>query len=466
MFKLIIFVMIVSLIGFSVIISLPKKMNVVTSVSLIFPIGSVVITLYCWLLSLIRIDYSFEVIFIPLIVLALIGVAYKLFSKKTNSSQNSQIEEKVKQSLFLRIIFVFVIAVLVLKFVTILFYSISTKVYQPDEYSQWAFQAKMIYLGKGLESFYGGMGFETGFETYPSFIPLLVACYYFFSGEIIDSFVRVIGPIFLASLLIFIYTQLNSFVKNKLINLLLIGIYISSGFVVFEMSSGLYADIEYTYFYTISVVMFIKHLIQKSDISALIYSGMFMGFASWVKTDGQYLAFIHLAIICLIYIINHLSKEKIRNIFIYAIISFAIPVLWKLYTSLNEFPISRWALNPKPEYTLPMISASIQQILNTTNWGLFWVLVFAFMVVNLYVGFNKQQAYMLLIIFSNIVFLYISYIFMFGEEAKSAASFSRYILRIAPLSLLYVSTVLCIVLKKNMEFGVRLNENSNNNSSI
>lgn len=263
MINLFLYVLVISFIGLPLVVLLFNKKNYVSLISLSFPIGSVIITLYCWFLSVLKIEYSFNRIFIPLIIISSFLTIYLIINKlirKSSEPIGHKIEDPKNWKYWCAVIGV--CGVVLVKYLTILLHSISTKVYQPDEYSQWAFQAKLIFLGNGLESFYGGQGFETGFETYPSFIPLLAASFYSFCGEILDSFVRVIGPVFLFCLVVFIYSEMKQYLKNIIINWVVIGIFLTSGFVVFEMSSGLYADIEYTFFYTVSAVFLIKYLMN------------------------------------------------------------------------------------------------------------------------------------------------------------------------------------------------------------
>ncbi|KGP78073.1 hypothetical protein [Paenibacillus sp. MAEPY1] len=442
MINLLLFVMTISMIGFSV-LSFIKINSYYGITSLSFPVGASVITLYCWGLSIFEVDYSFTVIYVPLIVGSLLLIIVNRYILKNNFFY------KIKKSVLFRnkreiFLYIFVLFIVLVEFIAILSHSISVKVYQPDEYSQWAFQAKVIFEGKSLESFYGGNGFETGFERYPSFIPLIAACFYIFSNDIVDSFVRVIGPIFLGSLSIFIYSIIVKIVKSHLIAILMVGIFLTSGFVVFEISSGLYADIAFSYFYTISAVFLLYHLVNKK-VRSLLCSALFLGIASWVKTDGQYLIIIHLFILLVHMFLEYRSIKLIRNVknvLIYLGGASIIPLTWNAYTNISNFPVSRWSFSPHFEFVFSMISSSIEQIMNTTNWGMFWPLCLCMLVINLYLGFRKYQIYVLAIILANIAFLYLSYIFMFGMEAQTAASFSRYILRVAPLSLIYVALII------------------------
>jgi hypothetical protein len=461
MINLVLFVLFVFFVGYSFICIFPVKLTMLELISFLFPVGSILLTLFCWTLSILKIHYTFSTIYIPLLLISVVFFIFKLFFASKKSLVFFSSEREFVGGKLGTIVYFFVFAFILIEILAIFSQSISTKVYQPDEYSQWAFQAKMIFEGKDLKSFYGGPGFETGFETYPSFIPLLAASFYFFSGSVIDSFVRAIGPIFLSSLLLFLYTRLVVITKSKVISICLIAIMISSGFVIFEMSTGLYADIEYSYFYSISSLLFISHLVDKENRSSLLYSAAFLGMASWVKTDGQYMTIFHIMLLIFVYLNDkrfEVNTNKIKNVILFSIISLIIPFLWKIYTYANNFPVSRWgSFELNLGYTFSMISSSIQQIMNTTNWGMFWLLVFSMIVVNMYLGWYNNQIYLIVIIISNVIFLYVSYLLLFGAEALTAASFSRYMLRTAPIALVYVGTVISLTLniKLTREGGLK-----------
>lgn len=442
MISVIVFILIISLIGFTILSVLNLKFSPLEMCSLVFPVGASFITLYCWFLSAIKVYYSVNVIFVPLIIVSVILLIVNyIFSGKINKEINTLIHMKKRYQFQVNnIATLFVIAILLIQYLFLLTHSITANIYQPDELSHWGFQAKVIFEGKSLESFYGGNGFETGFEIYPSFVPLLAVSYYIFSDQVIDSFVRIIGPLFLGSLLLHLYTELNKILEKKIISLILLGIFLSSGYVMFEMSTGLYADIEYAFFYYVSVVYMVRYFTNENDLKNLIYSAVFLGLASWTKTDGQYIAIMH---IILFFIINFKNnKFKIKDNLMFIVISLFIPITWKIYTILRNFPDSRWSIDPHPEFIIPMLQASVNQIFNTSSWGLFWIIIFGFVISNFHVKIKRNQLFLLAIIVSNIAFLYFSYIVMFGAEAPSAASFSRYVLRIAPISLLYIALVM------------------------
>ncbi|KGP80825.1 hypothetical protein, partial [Paenibacillus sp. MAEPY2] len=142
MINLLLFVMTISMIGFSV-LSFIKINSYYGITSLSFPVGASVITLYCWGLSIFEVDYSFTVIYVPLIVGSLLLIIVNRYILKNNFFY------KIKKSVLFRnkreiFLYIFVLFIVLVEFIAILSHSISVKVYQPDEYSQWAFQAKVI----------------------------------------------------------------------------------------------------------------------------------------------------------------------------------------------------------------------------------------------------------------------------------------------------------------------------------
>lgn len=389
--------------------------------SIIMPLGFMGITINMFILNFIGIEFNFFNIWINIIVqcisINLFTIYFgkdKLKIKKTINLKNITILD-----IFISIIIVYIII-----------YAITNVPFLPDEFSHWALQAKNIFIGKSMNLF-----IDTGFESYPNYIPLLGSSYYFFVNDLQDYSIRIISSMHLIALIFNIYYFAERLKLNKNISKCLVLLFLTSMGVMIDLSSSYYADIIFAMYYSSSIMFFILWYKQSQRKDFILYI-IFMIGSTWVKTDGFYLMLGNILIMIILSIKS--NKIKLKHIIEYSILGLSIIIPWKIYCSMYSFPESRWSLNINVEYIVPMIKNMLIQTFSLNSWGtinIIFVLVIVFSLKNLY---KDDSIICIMVILGNILFLALCYIMLFGGEALTAASYSRYITRIIPIQIIFI----------------------------
>lgn len=421
---IIIFLVLSYLYGYSILRVLSyKKIFRNTNLSFIelnvlsIPIGYLTITIAMLLLGLLNIKLSFITIWLPIFIqIAAVNILLK-----------NKVKLKVNFTINGWNFFDILIGIILLN---ISIYAITNKPFLPDEFSHWALQAKNIFIGNKINLF-----INSGFENYPNYIPLIASSYYFLIGYMDDSSIRIISSIHLILLVINMYYFGNKVGINKIVMQLLIILFLTSAPIMIDVSSSFYADTIFASFYSIAIMYFLLwYKDQNKDYFSL--SVIYMLGATWSKIDGVYLLLGQVVI--MIIMLMKSRKFNYKIIMKYLFYSLWLIVIWRTYISIAEFPISRWSLAVNFEYITPMIKSMILQSFEIPGWGFINILFIGAILLNIKNLKSDEMIILLLVVIGNIIFLSLSYIFLFGGEALTAASYSRYISRIIPVQIMII----------------------------
>lgn len=407
------------------------KLNFFEKVSFSMIISLLIFILYLFIAGVITIPYS-NTLVISFLILNVIILLWLIFSKRIKINLNRK-KFKIKAKDFLILIPLTGIIIYLIYFI---FQSISFNPLYPDEFSAWLLNAKNIYIGKKMNFF-----INTGLENYPNFLPLLSSGYYFFIEQIAENEVRIFSSIYLIILLIGL---VGLAIRKKLcikimLTLFLFTIIFYEGF--FSISTSSYGDIPFMVTYTLGMLYLIEWLTCERDKSLLIISSTNLMCSCFIKTDGLYLMAFNIFLF-IIFTFAHkqfkLQKVSIKEAMIYNISILLLPIAWKLYNIICKFPTdletgAGSSVELNLEYTVSLLQNMTSQFFSCLSWVLllFIALIgWCFTYPKLHQKNKNFVILSCLTILANILFLILSYLFVFGAEALIAASFIRYMTRV------------------------------------
>lgn len=423
---IVVFLIVAILYGYSIINigNIYLKINEISwnqILSVAMPLGFMGITINMFVINFIGVEFSVFNIWINIILQCIILNLLVKYLVKEKLKVNKSINIRK-----LHILDMFIIIIVIY----VCIYAITSVPFLPDEFSHWALQAKNIFIGRRMD-----LIIDTGFESYPNYIPLLGSSYYFLVGSLQDYSIRIVSSMHLISLILNMYYFTERLKLKDDICKCLVLLFLNSMGVMIDLSSSYYADIIFAMYYSSSIMFFILWYKQNEKKDFVLYI-IFMVGATWVKTDGLYLMLGNILVMDIISIKS--KKIKIKYILLYTILGLSIIIPWKIYCNTHIFSESRWFLNINTQYLLPMIKNMLIQTFSLNSWGtinIIFVLVMIFSFKNLY---KNENLICIMVILGNILFLALGYIIFFGEEAITAASYSRYITRIIPIQIIFI----------------------------
>lgn len=403
------------------------KLNAYEKISLSMISSLLIFVIYMFIWGIIC-EYSIY-LFIPLVInflYQLLNLINKILKRKWHVNIF-----KIKWTITNLFTLVLVISI-ILWIVHYMFLGLINFEIYPDEYAVWLLNPKNIFLGKKMTFF-----MNTGLEIYPNFLPLLSSGYYFLINTIEENGIRIFSSIFM---LISLF-GLMGLAKRKKINincilLLLIFMFISYEVVASIMFSS-YGDIPFVVTYTLGMLYLFEWLVVERKKEYLVISIVNMMAYSFIKTEALYLVLFSIALLVLSSVFyKKLKIEKINNksIITYSSLLLMLPIAWKVYNILAEFPARlTGVVGVNLQYTPSLLANMTIQLMDCMPWV---ITIVIFMISIILLGHkltSKQQKFIvlgLITIVANIVFLIVSYIAVFGAEAEIAASFIRYMTRL------------------------------------
>lgn len=405
-----------------------SDLNIFEKIATYMMTGLLSFVLYMFIIGLLSIKYSFY-LFVPLIINFIYQILFNIYSIikkriKFDISKKLNLNKVTTLILFVT----FIIWVIYYMFVTITSYSIF-----PDEYSVWLLNPKNTFIGKGMNFFV-----NTGLEIYPNFLPLLFSGYYFFINSIEVNSVRIFSSLFM----LIAGIGLVGLGKRKRINinyLLIFLVYtlISYG-IISQIITSTYGDIPFMVTYTLGMLYLFEWLVGNRNKTLLFIAIIHIMSYSFIKTEALYLVIFNIMLLILSSIFHKklkIKKISYKPILIYSICSLFLPIAWKIYSIIANFPdrVILGASSVNINYTVPLLTNMTSQFFNCMPW----VLALFILLVGLFIYGHKlekkDQQFILLgviTIIANFGLLFVSYLALFGVEALTAASFIRYITRV------------------------------------
>ena len=284
----VLYLIIISSLGFTVMEILNKFFSIKTKeisfieysiISICF--GFLVFTLYMLLLAFLNIKYNFIILFaIPII--NFVGVFIFLVKKIINYFKGKHDKFNYNFVFSFDSVLNIICDIMLLVIFSYLFLrAYSNYVMLPDEFSYWAIQARTIFIDGVTNTFN---------PSYPSFSPYLTSGYYFFINSICDNQVRIFQTIFLLLCYLLTLEFGKKFSFNKLFIKLFYILIILRYPSIIDVSSSLYSDVSFMFFYSFSILYLYLWIFKKRNTFYFISSIIFLALTVWTKTDGLFLS--------------------------------------------------------------------------------------------------------------------------------------------------------------------------------
>lgn len=425
-----------------------KNLNLLEKLGIAIGGGYALITILLLPVSLLGIRTTFY----NVVLLLALGLGVELFIIYRKGNLVGAVEDLIKEA---RVILIARHSILDWLLILVIIMMVTTQFYKSlgfafdswDEYSYWGMAAKIIYTGKSV--ILSNTGLLPGFEKYPIFLPTASALNNIAIGNFGQNFARLINPIILGGLILFLTGYLKRIKLKKTEVFLFILLLLSSGSVFSQMSAILYADLAMAYFYTIAISIYLINFIEKPRKEYYIISAIFFTFTAWSKIDGLQTSLITISILMIFdfFFIDKkiIRKAMIKGFLLYSIVLIA-PLFWYLFGKFiglqnirNKYLFSN--LNEKIADLKIIVTNMYFQVVLSNAWPLFWMIVLLSTIIGL-VFFIKKIPIVIMssIILVNLMFMLLAYILVFSiNESIIASSFGRYIIRIFPISLVFVA---------------------------
>lgn len=406
-----------------------NNFNIYEIISLEMTSGSLIFVIYMLIIGFLNIKYS-KLLFLP-IFLNFIYVCIMMFIKflKNNETKKFFTKKNVNIKNVLSIILFISFLVWMMYFVLVTLNSTS---FFPDEYAIWLLNPKNMFIGKKMNFF-----INTGLEIYPNFLPLLSSGYYFFIDKIDENSVRMFSCIFMISGTL----GLLGLTKRKKLNVNYVLVMILLMFIGYDvvpsLLTSLYADIPFMTTYGLGMLYLLEWMIYDRKNELLIISIVNLMCYSFIKTEAIYLLLFNILLIIIFpFVFKSIKKISLKTILVYSSLTVILPIIWKIYSIVANFPARMNLLGShylKLEYTISLLTNMSSQFYDCIPW----VIMLTLFLTGLFIYGDKMDSdrkiYILcgtIIMLVNIAFLILCYLTVFGAEAITAASFIRYITRL------------------------------------
>lgn len=387
-------------------------------IALSYGLGFGYITLCMFYLSIIGVTFNMIVLFIPAICLFAGAFLYKKYGKKGSDAiaiQQPQPQKKTPLNPLLLLL----IAVIAGNIILIFFRTILVEKDIWDSWAMWAFKAKIFFTHKIVPlGMFGEFNTAYGHWDYPQHVPLAEAWILTVIGYWNDLAPRIIFPIYFLGLCIAVFYFLLRYVS---LTVALIGTAFLATFRGLEIwTIGTITETVMLYYYIISFLLLYRWF-KENNMSLLVLSSLFAGFAAWTKNDGLFLLLLQ----CLI-LISFLLLEKTegKSIFtkqfvVYAVICTMIIAPWLLFKSMAG--LGNDVVN-KQNLQIGYILGNIGRVpdlfkifilgfvFNFERWNIVWLMGTIFLIYS--IAMNKFYFLLKYILFS-IVLQFAMYIFIF-----------------------------------------------------
>jgi len=251
--------------------------------------GSVIISLYMYLLFLIKVNYSFISISLPFIAYGL----YLLLSRRDRSPSISTKAQRYLSGLVDEArkkenrLFIIILSVLSLTALVVFLENLFMPIYIGDAYIHWYFKAKAIFIARTIPMdiltdntlYYSAL-------DYPLLTSLNIAWISICLGRWSDSLTKIFFSLQYISAAFFMFQVLKSRAKFSSVDALIATfITFTIPHLIGDITTG-YVDVSVGLFGFFACIMLWQHLSSGNNTPALPISAIFAGAAAWTKNDG------------------------------------------------------------------------------------------------------------------------------------------------------------------------------------
>jgi 4-amino-4-deoxy-L-arabinose transferase-like glycosyltransferase len=362
-----------------------KKDNVLYSLEGVFykwGLGMGAITLYMFLLSLLKIPFNFFNLIGPCILLTILQFP----SWKTVRLEQ---HEKVISKGWDKFIWGFVAFNLLMIFIRTMLAEDNIW----DNWAFWAFKARVYFYHHmiPLDKF---EQFKTvwGNWDYPQHIPLMQVWVSEWLGYWNDYWLRILYFLYFSGIGCLSYFSLRRLWGNRAG--LLAVFFLSSLIFLHQVTIGIITE-PVLLFYYVGGFLLLLRAVKENDIRLLVYAAIFSGLAAWVKNEGQVLILSNAVVLLLC---EMTFGKKIKWIAIFGFTSFLINMPWivtKHLLGLSNFLLNDQYFNTTVffhniSHLGSFLIAQMRLMLNVEVYNMAWLLFLYCLVKKV---LDKQQVY-------------------------------------------------------------------------
>lgn len=377
-----------------------------------FMAGSVVISLYMFLLFLIKVKYSILSISAPFLAYFIYYIYNNRRYIKFGSNNITSYSFEIFQGLMKRenIIFNATLLMLSLMVIDVFMQNLIVPIYIGDVYCMWFFKPKAIFYAKTIPiDLFTNINLWYTTFIYPLLTSLNVAWIAICLGTWTDTITKTFYSLQYLSTIIFFYAMLKRFVDR---NIAIIGTFATFTIphIVGDITTG-YVDLIVSFFGFFSMMFLYQWINEPKNKKFLYISAFFIGAAAWTHNEGLML-FAAVMLTLLTYCVFQLIKKKVSLpeilidliifFMIYAAVTGPFKVLCR-YFGLKEFWVSSlWQLFAITQnlWRAPLICGYMlyEVFLDTYLWLYFWIFALIFIVINRKNILSSNLQYLLLFV--------------------------------------------------------------------
>jgi hypothetical protein len=379
---------------------------------LYFMVGTIVISIYMFLLFLVKIKYSIFTISAPFAIYSLYYLSkyYKNISQAAERSTdycNALLKEcKNRNNTF----FILALIPLTLITVTVFLENLITPIYIGDVVTMWYFKPKAIFMASTIPmDLFTNINYWYSSFTYPLLTSLNVAWVTICMGQWSDTVSKTFYSLSYLATMVFFYTALKRHIKSKLA---MIGTFMTFTIphVIGDITTG-YVDLNVAFFGCLAAILLFEWMNETKKMNYLYLAAILIAGAAWTHNEGL-MMYGAMTLTILIFLAKQFILKKIKIIDCTRYLLSFLIVYTVLYAPFKTFISSLklkqlwvqsfWQLFnfipniPKAPVILGFICYEL--FLNTYLWQYFWILFLVFMFMNRKAVMGSNLKYLLLLV--------------------------------------------------------------------
>jgi hypothetical protein len=313
-----------------------------------------------------------------------------------------------------------------------------------DEFSFWGTAAKTIF---DTRSVFMHELVLSNLEYYPLHVPILSGSLNILHGEFLDSLARFISPLYFSSILLITFGWLRRAGLSGLLALISVLFLATCGPRMSESGGILYPEIFQAYYFFAAAGFMWSWVRQRTNVRLLYAASFWLSLGAWIKVDGLHLAIVSFAVLafCL-----WIWKAILRlSVLLTALAWFVpVPLLWKLFRITSETAAPTIVYDPliatlkyRVAHAGTIFKAMLSQQFGFIEWSVIWhISGFAVLVAWFRRKTQPDVFFLALLLLVHAAFLAGLYFIVFSNvEALRAASYTRYLARLAPLATIVIA---------------------------
>lgn len=404
-------------------------------IPLCFMAGTIVISLYMFLLFLLKVKYSLFSVGAPFIIY----IAYYLFMNAKYlpkviddliSYCRTLLNEGRKRENFF---FMSALLFLTLMLIAVFLENMMTPIYIGDVYCMWFFKPKAIFMARTIPfDLFTNINYWYTSHFYPLLTSLNIAWVTICTGRWSDTISKTFYSLFYLAAISFFYCSLKRICGSKIA---MIGTFITFTVphIAGDITTG-YVDLIVAFFGGAAAILMFEWMNDKTRSGYFYLSALFIGAAAWTHNEGL-IILAAMAVTLLIYFAVQLMEKKtglleiVGKLVAFFLIYCAVTWPFKLFmASLHMTDQMPWIanswqlLNILPNlWRIPIITGYLlyELFLDTYLWLYFWIFFIILAVLNRKNIMNTNLKYLLLFVFLAFAMIFEVFLVSIGKSSPS-----------------------------------------------